>query len=292
MAMNNKPLLAVIFALALTTLACGININLPVSDVKTGPTETKDIRVEKFEDPDVIADVELSFGAGEMTLEPGARDKLIEGTATYNVQDFEPEIDEFGNNIHISQGDLGIRSIPDFNKKIVNEWGLQLGDAPMELKITAGAYQGEYELGGLSLQALEINDGAAQVDLTFSEENLITMDSFRYTTGASDVRLSGLANANFKEMIFRGGAGSFRLDFSGNLKQDASVEVESGVSSITIIIPEDTNAEVRFEGGLTDINPQGEWRVSGNTYNLNGSGPELSITVKMGAGGLELRTSR
>lgn len=290
--MKNKSLLAVILVMALVTLACGINIELPGSDVKTGPTETKDIRVEKFEDPDTVADVELSFGAGEIILNPGAQNALIEGTATYNVGDFEPEVNVFGNNIQISQGELEIRGIPDFDKRIVNEWDLQLGDAPMELKITAGAYQGNYDLGGLALHALEINDGAAQANLSFSEENLITMDSFRYTTGASDVRLTGLANANFEKMIFRGGAGSFRLDFSGNLQQDASVEIESGISSLTIIIPEGTNTEIRFEGGLTDINPQGEWRVSGNTYSLSGSGPKLDITVKMGAGSLELRSSR
>lgn len=290
--MKNKSLLAVILVMALVTLACGINIELPGSDVKTGPTETKDIHVEKFEDPDTVADVELSFGAGEIILNPGAQNALIEGTATYNVGDFEPEVNVFGNNIQISQGELEIRGIPDFDKRIVNEWDLQLGDAPMELKITAGAYQGNYDLGGLALHALEINDGAAQANLSFSEENLITMDSFRYTTGASDVRLTGLANANFEKMIFRGGAGSFRLDFSGNLQQDASVEIESGISSLTIIIPEGTNTEIRFEGGLTDINPQGEWRVSGNTYSLSGSGPKLDITVKMGAGSLELRSSR
>lgn len=290
--MKNKSLLAVILVMALVTLACGINIELPGSDVKTGPTETKDIRVEKFEDPDTVADVELSFGAGEIILNPGAQNALIEGTATYNVGDFEPEVNVFGNNIQISQGELEIRGIPDFDKRIVNEWDLQLGDAPMELKITAGAYQGDYDLGGLALHALEINDGAAQANLSFSEENLIMMDSFRYTTGASDVRLTGLANANFEKMIFRGGAGSFRLDFSGNLQQDASVEIESGISSLTIIIPEGTNTEIRFEGGLTDINPQGEWRVSGNTYSLSGSGPKLDITVKMGAGSLELRSSR
>lgn len=290
--MKNNLLLTVILVMALVTLACGINIELPGSDVKTGPTETKDIRVEKFEDPDTVADVELSFGAGEIILNPGAQNALIEGTATYNVGDFEPEVNVFGNNIQISQGELEIRGIPDFDKRIVNEWDLQLGDAPMELKITAGAYQGNYDLGGLALHALEINDGAAQANLSFSEENLITMDSFRYTTGASDVRLTGLANANFEKMIFRGGAGSFRLDFSGNLQQDASVEIESGISSLTIIIPEGTNTEIRFEGGLTDINPQGEWRVSGNTYSLSGSGPKLDITVKMGAGSLELRSGR
>lgn len=290
--MFNKPILAIILVLALVTLACGINIDLPGTDLKTGPTQTEDIRIPEFDDPQTIADVELSFGAGELNLDTGGRGALVEGTATYNVQDFKPEIDVTGNNVQISQGNLEISGIPNFNDRVVNRWELQFGDAPMDLTIKAGAYDGEFEFGGMALHSLVINDGAARVNLSFSEQNPVTMDNLQYTTGASDVTLTGLGYANFRDMHFRSGAGSYKLDFSGDLQQGANVEIESGISSITITIPSETNAEVRFEGGLTDVNTQGVWQVSGDTYSLNGSGPRLTITVKMGAGSLELRSQR
>lgn len=289
--MYNKPILAVILVLALVTLACGINIDLPRTDVKTGTTQTKDIRVPEFDNPQTIADVELSFAGGELNLGSGAQGALIDGVATYNVADFEPEVDVSGNNVHVSQGDLEITGIPNFNERVVNRWELQLSDAPMNLTIKAGAYDGEYQLGGLALHSLKISDGAARVDLSFTEQNPVSMDTFQYTTGASDVTLDGLAYANFKDMLFRSGAGSYQLDFSGGLLQDATVEIESGISRITLIVPSDTNAEVQFQGGLTDVRTTGVWLVSGDTYSLNGSGPKLTIIVKMGAGSLELRST-
>jgi hypothetical protein len=115
------------------------------------------------------------------------------------------------------------------------------------------------------------------------------MDTLRYDTGASRASLSGLANANFQEMDFRSGAGEYRLDFSGQLQQDADVSIKSGLSSIVIVVPEGTPANVRFEGGLTNVELNGAWRGSGSVYSLPGEGPELNITVEMGAGNLELR---
>src|SRR3546814_7166011 len=55
------------------------------------------------------------------------------------------------------------------------------------------------ELGGLSLKSLEVKDGASNVDLSFSKSNLVEMSILQYTTGASDVKLTGLANANRSE---------------------------------------------------------------------------------------------
>jgi hypothetical protein len=287
--MNSKPILAAVLVLVLATLACTINVDLPGDKVSIGPTETKAIHVPSLDDADAIASVELNFGAGELFLKPGAVDAIIDGTATYNVKMFEPEVDIVGDNAKVSQGNLEIDGIPDLGRDVINKWELNLGDTPMNLVVKAGAFQGEYELGGLALHSLEVDDGAAQVNLAFSEPNRVTMDLLRYNTGASDVTLRGLANANLTEMIFRSGAGSYELDFSGELQQDANVEIVSGISDVTIIVPEGTNAEVRFEGGLTDIDPRHDWEGSGDLYTLSGSGPMLTITVKMGAGNLELR---
>ena len=71
----------------------------------------------------------------------------------------------------------------------------------MDLSIDAGAYDGNMELGGLALKSLTVKDGAASVNLSFSEPNLIEMSRLSYSTGASEVKLSGLANANFTHLI-------------------------------------------------------------------------------------------
>jgi hypothetical protein len=159
----------------------------------------------------------------------------------------------------------------------------------MDLMIEAGAYEGNMELGGLALNNLTVKDGAAQVNLSFSEPNLVEMSRMAYSTGASEVTLTGLANANFNTFDFDSGAGSYTLDFSGELQRDASVKVDSGLSELIIIVPEGVNATLTIEGGLTDINARNGWSQSGNTYSHEGSGPALTITVNMGAGSVTLQ---
>ncbi|RPI27814.1 MAG: hypothetical protein EHM70_17410 [Chloroflexota bacterium] len=287
--MIRKPLLAAVMVLALVTMACGINFNLPVREIKTGPTVTEDLMVPLLEDSTAIADVTLSFGAGEMTLSGGAEDALITGTILYNVADFKPDVTTVGDNVEVEQGNLNIQGIPDFDENIKNEWDLKFGSAPMRLQINAGAYNGDFDFGGLSLHDLEISDGASDVDVDFSEPNPVEMDVFQYSTGASDINIKNLANANFDTMIFRCGAGSYTLDFSGELQRDATVTIESGISNIEIIVPEGVSARVTFEGGLSNVDADGEWDRSGNDYTMSGEGPTINIIVTLGAGNLQLR---
>jgi hypothetical protein len=285
-----KPItyLTIIAVLALISLSCGVTINLPVDKVTTGPTRTEEISIPAPSAEEV--DLTLSFGAGDFKLEDGAGTTLVSGTAIYNVDDFKPEIIVEGNSVRLESGDLQIEGIPSIADKIENEWDLELGDQLMNLAINAGAYQGDFDLGGLSLKSLKVSDGAADVRLKFSKPNLVPMESLRYQTGASNVRLTGLANANFASMVFRSGAGDYTLDFSGQLQRDADVAIESGISQVTIVVPEGVSARVIFEGGLSNVDTYGGWQKSGEEYVLNGSGPTLSITVDMGAGNLVLRT--
>lgn len=286
--MSRKPIILILAAMALVTMACGITINvpLPVDEIPTGPTRTEEVVVREPDAP--VADLTLVFGAGELKLEPGVEEALVSGTATFNVEDFEPKIAVDDEKVRIETGDLEIKGIPNFGGDIKNEWELELGEMPMNLTINAGAYQGDLELGGLSLKSLEIGDGAADVRVEFSEPNKVEMETLRYTTGASNVKLSGLANANFTSLIFRSGAGDYTLDFSGELQQDAVAVIESGISQVVIVVSEDTNARVIFKGGLTSVSASNEWSKSGDTYMLEGDGPTLTINVDMGAGNLQL----
>jgi hypothetical protein len=158
----------------------------------------------------------------------------------------------------------------------------------MRLTIDAGAYEGTMDLGGLALQNLEVSDGAADVKLQFSQPNTAEMDIFQYKTGASSVELRSLANANFSNMNFKSGAGNYTLDFSGELKRDASVTIDAGLSSVKVIVPEGVDARLFYDGGLSNVDISGAWEKSGNQYTQPGDGPRLTINVNMGAGQLNL----
>ena len=282
--MNTKPIsafLALTFALALASMACGFNIDLPKISTP-GPEVTDEITVPTPETEDVS--LRLSFGAGDMTLAPGAS-QLVEGTATYNYAAFKPDVNIDGGNVQIQMGE--IKSIPSFDD-LKNEWVFMLGETPMDLTIESGAYDGTFEFGGLALNNLAIKDGAANVVLAFSDPNLVEMSTFKYETGASNVKMSGLANANFSILDFSSGAGDYTLDFSGELQRDASIKISSGLSNIVVVVPEGVDAVVTVDSGASNVSAGPGWSQNGNIYKQKGEGPTLTFVIEIGAGNVTL----
>jgi hypothetical protein len=277
----NTKLVSAFLVLAVASMACGFNIDLPKMPTP-GPEVTDEITVQTPDTDDVS--LRLSFGAGEMTLAPGAK-KLVEGTATYNYAAFKPEVNIDGGNAEIKMSE--IKSLPSF-ENLKNQWDLKLGDTPMDLTIESGAYDGTFEFGGLALNNLRIKDGAAHVKLTFSEPNLVEMSTFKYETGASDVKMSGLANANFSMLDFSSGAGDYTLDFSGELQRDASIKISSGLSNIIVVVPEGVNAIVTMDSGASNVNAGSSWSESGDVYTQKGDGPTLTFVIDIGAGNVTL----
>ncbi len=275
----NVKIISAILVLALASIACGFSIDLPERQ-KAGPEVKESITVADPKSDETR--LSLSFGAGKLTLSPGAKN-LVDGTAVYNVEDLKPKIQKNDNSIEIKQGDF--KSLPPFDE-IKNEWDLKLSNTPLDLTVQAGAYEGNLELGGLALKSLTVRDGASHVDLSFLEPNQTEMSILRYETGASNVKLSGLANANFSTLTFSGGAGDYTLDFSGKLQRDAVVTIESGLGNLSLVIPENVNASVTVEGTAVNINHSSGWAQNGQKYTQNSSGSTLTIIVKMAAGNL------
>lgn len=279
----NRKWIAILLALTLALSACSLHIQAPVIQ-RTGPLTTDQISIP-VPGAGGTVNLNLSFGAGEIHIAPGAQG-LVTGTATYNISDFKPNITTTGNTVHIEQGNYRLTGIPDFSN-IRNEWDLQLGSSPMDLTLEGGAYTADYALGGLALTNLTVEEGAAKVELSFDTPATTEMKLFRYKTGASNVSMTGLANANFASMEFTGGAGNYTFNFSGQLQHDASVTIEAGLSNVTLVIPSGLPAQVTVNG-LSNVSHDSDWTKNGDIYTQPGSGPQLVILVEMGAGNLTI----
>lgn len=274
----------VITVLILSMLACTINI--PVQSVKTSETQTLNVN-EPLPPSTQSATmrVTIGMGAGKLNLAPGT-DAELSGTVQYNVAQWKPHLSHTGNEISLVQNSEYNNIFPPSNLK--NLWDLKLGGFPTDLVVNAGAYEGTLALGGLALTSVEIADGASKAEVSFDKPNLIKMNHFTYKTGASTVKLIGLANANFSEMSFDGGAGTYSLDFTGKLQQDTHVRVNSGVSTMRVIVPDGTACEIILNGALNGVTTTGEWIVDNSTYKLKGNGPVLYINISIGLGTLNL----
>ena len=280
-----RKMIPIFLVLALVLTACSFHITLPVTQ-KAGPTVTDQIDVPLPVNAAQTVDLSLKFGAGTLKLRSGA-DGIVSGTAIYNVSDFKPTVTANGSIVSIEQGNWRLTGIPDFTN-IKNEWDLALGNLPLSLTIDAGAYQAEYELGNLALTNLAISDGAADVKLNFASPNLSEMSLLSYNTGASNVSLTGLGNANFGSLEFDSGAGNYTLEFSGQFQRNGSVHIGTGVSNLTLVIPSGIPAQVTVDGGLSNITHDSGFTKNGNVYSQSGTGPQLTIVVDIGAGNLTI----
>lgn len=280
--------LSLLIILFLVT-GCGVVVELPFkTENKTGPTLTDYISIPEPSTPPPV-NLELLFGAGKMILLPHSGEELAAGTIVYNVEDFQPQVITEDNKITLKQGNIQLNAVPTLDEKVKNEWSLALSNFPLDLSIRAGAYSGDFEFGGLAISQLHIKDGASNVNIRFSTPNQTRMSAFRYETGASNISLEKLANANFQTMIFQSGAGNYNLDFSGTLQNDSAVFIETGLSRVTITVPRGVPAKVQFEGPLSKVIARGEWEQKGDDYYLSGEGYGLTFTVETKAGTVTLK---
>jgi hypothetical protein len=276
-----RPVLLLITILVIASLACSINVNLPTPKIG----ETKTYEINETTPQDHPAELHIGMGGGKLNIQPGAN-SFIQGTVEYNVTEWKPTITRNSSRVSVQQQ---LRNgLPLGVNDVINNWDLKLGNTPMDLTIEAGAYQGTIDLSGVPLTRLKVTDGASQANVIFDKPNPEKMDTFTYETGASNIKLTGLANANFDEMNFSCGAGNYTLDFTGKLSRDARVNVNGGLGNLTIIIPKGTNARVVLGASLNNIQTEGVWTVEGQEYRVTGSGPQLTINMNVGVGNLNL----
>jgi len=257
--------------------------------------QTESINVPLPTDDSDPAEIEINFGAGELNIAPGADGALVSGTATYNVAQLKPSVSNDNGQVVIEpEFEVDLSALPDGDTQ--NHWDLTLGSFPMELNVTTGAVKSQLELGGLLLKEVRLVTGAADYKAAFSEPNRTPMQSLRFTGGGSQTQLIGLANAYTEDIIFKGGAGDYTLDFSGQLREDLDVEIDAGLGQVTLRVPETTRAAVSVSNLLANVEPTGAWQqspeddgqyvVAGDAYQEY----EIKITVRIGAGNLKLET--
>jgi hypothetical protein len=286
-----RALLLTIAVFALPSLACSFSLPNPPR-VETGPTQTVTINepAPSSATADAPAKVLVQMGAGELKLRGGA-EGLAEGEIDYNVASWKPTITNENGQLTIKQGPVNGKDggWVTQGSDVVNTWNLKLGSSPMNLTVNAGAYKGQMDLSGLHLRQLTVVGGASDSSLTFTEANPEVMTDLVYQAGASAVQLKGLGYANFEHMDFKGGVGDFQLDFAGKLQRDASVNIETGMSSLRLNIPSGMKATVVVDGGMKNVKTEGTWTTNDKTYETTAAGDyTLTIRVTMGLGELTL----
>lgn len=231
--------------------------------------------------------VSIKFGAGKLVLISGEED-VFEGNFQYDKSILKPNIQ------YETLGETGILTLSQSIKKDLdlpfpykNRWNLKLPSGiPLQLYINTATYSGDINLTNLQIENFYLTTGASQTNIVFNQPNLIDLKNVNIKTGASTIKMLGLANANFDEMNFTGGAGSYTFDFSGSLTKKSKVSINVGAAKIILKIPSSMGTKIIFRNfPASKLDVRGFVKINDQTYVNTEYGKrdaELDIEIRGG----------
>jgi len=209
-------------------------------------------------------EVNVSYGAGELTLRSGEPDLLYRVRFDYDEDFATPRVDYAGGRLALGISTWDNRRFNDHSAS--SSLDLRLSrDVPMDLDLDFGAGSARLDLSGLPLFGLEVNTGASESEIRVEEVNPVAMASASINVGAAKLSMHGIGNLNAERVAVKAGLGSVSLGLDGEWPRDAHVSVEMGLGALEIRVPESIGVHIRRENFLTVIQAEGFVR-SGRSY--------------------------
>jgi hypothetical protein len=255
--------------------------------------------IDRTKEKSLSAIIDVSFG--NITLQRGTSDKIV--VLDYEHESVESDKLQVSYDIRGDEGVLRIRL-----KKSSHVWGddgsddehrrkltIQLTDQiPISLDVELGAGRGDIDLSDLQVNNLKISTGASSVDVRCDKPNEITADYVGIESGVSKFTATNLCNTNFKKLKFSGGVGSYRLDFGGDLRHDASAKIEVGLGSVNVSVPRQFATKLLYEASFFssfDLDDDFSKTKSGvyETDDYDNSENRLTIQIESGLGSVKVR---
>ncbi len=178
-----------------------------------------------------------------------------------------------------------------------NKWDIVLSTKyPIEIDFDIGACESDFELGGLPIEELVLNVGAADATISFSERNEIRLREIDINAGACSLEMNMIGNANFERFTINGGAGSFELDFRGEYNGVSTVDIEIGLGSADIVLPKGVAVQIHTDGSnwlsSIDIHNNRLDEVDDDVYESDGfdsADDKIILHVSVGLGSVDIR---
>ena len=224
--------------------------------------------------------VNVEYGAGRLSIGPGADNTLFNATLRYDDNVFRPK-----NRYAAGELDIGIEggSVKGRNMKS-GRLDLLLGTkVPLDLDLKFGAAAADIELGGLRIKQAKVQTGASETHIRVSKVNPVSCSTIRFEVGAAEFEATGLGNLNCEDVRLSGGVGEVTLDFSGELRVSPSVDIDMGLGSLILRVPRGYALSVRKSGVLASFDSQGLVKRGNVYYSENFEKSDRKITVNLDA---------
>jgi hypothetical protein len=255
-------------------------------------------QISKQIDPEgaerIVIEADLGGGQFNVTSRDMKEAALID--IEYDPKRVDCEVDY---RVKSSSGYLILESSTNRGKDLDtdrNIWDVTLSTRyPVEMRMEFGACDAEMDLGGIPLEELSLEVGAASGAISFSQPNPARMRDLSIDAGASSLEIVSLGNARFDEMSFQGGVGSFDIDFRGKYEGESEAQIEIGLGSANITIPRGLAVRIETEGGnwlsSVDFHDDDLDEVDDNIYETPGfdeADDRLVLIIEVGLGSVDI----
>lgn len=227
-------------ALKIGLIVLAIGTAAACEHVGTMNTETKSVPLGEAKS----AQVRIDIGAGELTVQGGAKE-LMEGEFATNIRRWMPEVDY---NVSGSRGILRINQrrhsgIPFGHTK--NKWDIRLNnDVPVELDVNMGAGENRLDLRGMDIKSLDIDMGVGELSLDLSDNRKHDLD-VKIDGGVGEATIylpsdvgvkvkvdGGIGSVNASHMTKSDGA--YTNDAYGKGGVTLNISIDAGIGSIDL----------------------------------------------------------
>jgi hypothetical protein len=214
--------------------------------------ENKHREFSRTKEKELRVILDVSFGS--ISIKRGEKDKIA--SVNYDEEEDAKQKLYISYDVSNETGTLYIKL-----KESTHFWGdendrngqnrhldIKLGmNVPISFELELGAGSGDIDLTDLQVKGVKISTGASSVTMKCSKPNPIAADDITIESGVSKFTATNLSNLNFSNLKFSGGVGSYKLDFDGRLKQSAEVEIEVGLGSINVYVPNSIPAKLLYD---------------------------------------------
>lgn len=227
-------------------------------------------------------EVFVDYGVGRFTVQPVGDGLLYRMNLRYDEERFEPVAEYSGHRLEV-----GLESIRRSRLRGHRESGeLQLELArgvPMDLDLEFGAVHAELDLGGLALTDLDLSTGASESVIQISEPNRMELETARFEVGAAEFTVHNLGNLNAERIEFDAGVGSVVLGLDGVWQRDAHLDIDLGLGSLELRVPEGLGLRLNNDSFLTALDSEGLVKRGDTFESLNWRDAERRVTIDLDA---------
>lgn len=236
----------------------------------------------------------ISFGAGEVSIQPAPEGTLYAADLTWDADRFVPRTRYDAATAHLAValepiGGAGVRVVSA--RRLEQRAVIALSPATeLDLDATVGAADATLELGGLRLAELRIRTDATRATVRFSRPNPGACSRAEFRSGAAELEVVHLGDAGCRAVRVEGGVGTVTLDLAGAWPAEAELDVSVTLGSVRLRVPRDLGVRLTLERFAASFQPAGFTR-EGNEWVTAGyatAARKLELRVAATVGGVQV----